>query len=469
MTTNVYNSKHTSIDEVPIKRLITSEVEYCQEPCSQVEECLTRDIAIESRVETDDAQVTTDIYSMTGLSCETDEETEEPRLGTVVPEHYGDQCAILRVYRCKGVNVAESDFPDSCSRISCIFSTGQAQRPSRKNGTGEDVRVFCLAAIGPCVPMQILGTKFAGPTCHETCPNLVISECSQTDGTAYEPVPTLQRKKKEVLNMTLTTVQEAEKEDDEVFETEKEPVPVRKVSVAGVKSAQRLDDRVETQDACVGPADSLPVDKATCTCDQKRDIFDTGTIIFDHLTTWLDKPRIKKDCRVMSIRTGEICCSDATTRDRFSRRCSSVRPLVSHCTVQCDINSCESFMNHWPDHGSRCCRVTSSRWQEPSEFWPTTDCWTRRNSGLFEDAPVPHQLARINSLYRYSIAGGSLQKYAQYRPNRNNVCNRYNYDRYCPYDSGNSSWNANRYRCPPANRVFCYTTANYCHSFNSWY
>lgn len=455
MTTNVPKSKHTSTDgdEVPIKRLITSEVEYCQEPCSRLEECLTRDIALESRVETDDAQVTTDIYSTTDVSFETNEETEEPKPGTVVPEYYGDQRAILRVYRCKGVNVAESDFPESRSRINCIFSVGQDHRPSRKKGMGEDVRMFCLGAIASCIPcVNVPGIKFSapgGPTCHKNCPNLVMSECSQTVGTVHEQSST--RTKKRGLNTTLTTVQEVEKEDDELSDTvEKKLVPKRKVSIVKVKSVGRMNDRIGTQDVCVGPADSLPVDKAICTYEEKRDIFDAGTIIFDHLTTWLNRPR-KKD-----------------SRGRFSH-CSDVRPgqLVSHCTVQRDINSCESFTNRWPDRGSRCCRVTSSRWQKPSEFWPTTDCWTRRNSGLFEDAA--HQFGRINSLYRYSIAGGSPQKYAQYRPNRNCVSNRYNYDRHCPYDSGNSSWNANRYCCPSANRVFCYTTANYCRSYNSWY
>ncbi|KAK9309677.1 hypothetical protein QLX08_000685 [Tetragonisca angustula] len=440
MIANVPKSKHTD-GEVPIKRLITSEVEYCQEPCSQMEECLTRDVAVESRVETDDAQVTADIYSTTDPSFETDEETEAPKPGTVVPEYYGDQRAILRVYRCKGVNVTESDFPESRWRIN-IFSVGKDQSRSRKKGMGDDVRAYCLAAIGSCIPcINALGMKITGPgpgpVCHKNCPNLVISECSQT---VHEPT----RKGKRGLDTTLATVQEVEKEDDELRDTGKKRVPIGKVQIVDVKSAVRLD-RVETQDVCVGPADSLPVDKATCTCEEKRDIFDAGTIIFDRLTTWLDRPR-KRDCR-----------------DRFLRY-SGIQPLVSHCMVQCDINHCESFTNRWLDGGSRCCRVASSRWQEPSEFWPTTDCWSRRNSGLFEDAA--HQLGRINSLYRYSIAGGSPQKYAQYR---NCVRNRYNYDRYCPYDSGNSSWNASRYCCPPANQVFCYTTANYCRSYNSWY
>ena len=526
MTTNVLNSKRTSTDddEGPIKRLITSEVEYCQEPCSQIEECLTRDIAVESRIETDDAQVTADIYSMTDLSFEADEETEESRPRTVDLEYYGDQCAILRVYRCKGVNVTESDFSESCSRVGCTLSIGQAQR---KNGMGEDVRVFYPAAIGPCIPIRILGMKFAGPMCHETCPNLIISECSQTVGrveSAYEPelqnnflrtpttiqpmnttmpmtiqsmnttmpttiqpmnttMPTLQRKKKKPLKTTLTTVQELNEEDDEVSKTWHEESPqMRKASVPNIKLVRKLDDRVETRDISVGPADSLPVDKATSTNEQKRDIFDVGTIISDRCISWLDKPRMKKDhCRV-------IC------EDSFLHY-SSFQPLVSHCMVQCDIirsseilrlncssiydiNSCESFVNRWPNHGSRCYRVSSSRWQEPSEFWPRADCWTR-NSGSCENTPVSRQLGRINSTYRYSIAGGSLQKYARYRPNRSNACNRYNSnlnkvynrysDRYYRYSGGNSSWNANRYCCPPANRMFCYTTTNYCHSFNSWY
>lgn len=482
-TNTIFKSKHSSTDdeEGSIKRLkelgnaslLRSEIEYSQGSNYGMKSG-TKDASTELRIETDDVQITTEIYSMTDLpsSLQADEKTE-PEPGTIVPEYYGEQCAILRAYRCKGVNVTESDFPESCRRK---ISSDQSHQLFEKNGKGEDVRLFRLVATMPCIPIDMIKTQFGGPMCQETCPNITIAECSQTEDTislkAEEQDDDLEVVTTSNISMLqeeltskkiLSTVQESEEEDDKVLET------------ANTDEKQNKE-RNERRSVCVGPADSLPADKETNTNSRKprRNTFETETIISNRSSIWFERPRIEKYRRAICTRTNGSCSSNARISGHLSY-CANVRPSASHCMTQCEIlrngprftystateiNSCESFANSW-------CHVLSSRWRNPNEYWSTADCWT----------PKSHQLGRINNTYGCSITGGSLEICARYSPNCNNACGRYylNVDkayntsgRNYPCYSGYNICNANMCHNTATNQTFRHTPANYCYSFNSW-
>lgn len=476
-TNTIFKSKHSSTDneENSIKKLkehgntslLRSEIEYCQGSNYEMKS-RTKDASTELRIETDDIQITTEIYSMTDLpsSLQADEETE-PEPGTIVPEYYGNQCAILRAYRCKGVNVTQSDFPESCQRK---ISSDQFHQSFQKDGKGEDVRLFRLVATIPCIPIEVIKTQFGGPMCQETCPNITIAECSQTEDTvslkSEEQNDDLEIVTTSTISMLqeelackkcLSTVQESEEEDDKVLE----------------KQNKKWNER---RSVCVGPADSLPVDKETDTNSRKprRNIFETETIISNCSSIWFERPRIEKNRRAICTRTNESCSSNARISGHLSY-CANVRPSASHCMTQCEmlrngprftcstateINSCESFANSW-------CHVLSNRWRNPNEYWSTADCWT----------PKSHQLGRINNTYGCSITGRSLEICARYSPNCNNACSRYylNVDkayntsgRNYPCNSGYNICNANMYHNTATNQTFRHTPASYCYSFNSW-
>ena len=480
----IFKSKHTSTDdeEGSIKRLkelgnaslLRSEIEYSQGSNYEMKSG-TKDASTELRIETDDVQITTEIYSMTDLpsSLQADEETE-PGPETIVPEYYGDQCAILRAYRCKGVNVTEADFPQSCRRK---ISSDQSHQLLQKNGKGEDVRLFRLVATIPCIPIDMIKMQFGSPMCQETCPNITIAECSQTEDTVclkseeqdddleIVTTSTISMLQEELARKrSLSTVQESEEENDKILETV-------------CTDEKQNKKRNERRSVCVGPADSLPADKETNTNSRKprRNIFETETIISNRSSIWFERPRIEKNRRAICARMNESCSSNARVSGHLSY-CANVRPSTSHCMTQCEIlrnsprftcstateiNSCEPFANSW-------CHVLSSRWRNPNEYWSTTDCWT----------PKSHQLGRINNTYGCSITGESLEICAQYSPNCNNACGRYYLNvnkayntsgRNYPCNSAYNTWNTNIYRNTATNQTFRHTPASYCYSFNSWY
>ncbi|CAL7944827.1 unnamed protein product [Xylocopa violacea] len=166
---------------------IESEAQYCQK--SSFQTSTSKDAATESYVHTDNVYITAEIYSMTDLpAClQPDNCKQTPaKPGTIVPEYYEGKCVILFAFRCKGVDTSEPF--EASAPIKHISPSVEVQgnlQQSRSSATRktecENVHAFRMTATFPGVAPKIIKIRTSGARCKETCPNLIVTEASQTE------------------------------------------------------------------------------------------------------------------------------------------------------------------------------------------------------------------------------------------------------------------------------------------------
>lgn len=331
-TDAISNIKNAFAAETSSKRL--NELEDLPQICANVEYAEESnylvDATTESHVETDDVNVTVEIYSMTDLPSQLQPEEFDTQQapGSLNPEFLDGKCVILCSYRCKGVDT--SDLPVVPESVPALDDN--THDPLDES---EELSETVECGQYPCVQSSLITITIGGPVCKDSCPNLIITEGSQTDETIcgrpddqgdFAGITTTavsvtegDKELKASSQTGLTTIEELEEAPEKEGEPTKEGEPAKKRMPAKEKKEAKVSTDA-TQEVAAGPSEAF-ID-----ADSRKElkaIYDVGTIIQTPSSTWLERPRRRKDCRMICTRVGSVQC-EIMRNDLCTSRCYSM-------------------------------------------------------------------------------------------------------------------------------------------------